>query len=138
MENNTIISQSTTFVDLVRKGIVSKFSVLRKSKENGYPFITLLNKKNVANNVYFSKNAGTSLLDTFGEAADITAFLKTASVILTQNNEGEDRYKIIAGGEYVSASDALGLDLQTETNFDYKKFEAEFTPKEAQVLSTAE
>ena len=117
--------QATTFVNLVKRGIVKNYSVLRINA-SGYPFITLMGKQGVTN-LYFSKNASESVVDTFGEGSNITEFLKTASVILTKNEAGEERYKLTGSSEYVSAADALGISTVDESDFDYEKFKSEYT-----------
>ena len=123
--------QATSFINLAKKGVINNFSVLRTNNANGYPFITLMGKKGVTN-IYFSKNAGESVLDTFGEGNRITEFLKTANVILTKNANGEERYKIAGSGEYDSI-DALGITSSSEDNFDYAKFEEQFASQSVTV-----
>jgi len=116
--------QATTFINLVKRGIVKDYSILRMNA-SGYPFITLMGKKGVTN-LYFSKNASESIVHTFGEGGNITEFLKTASVILTKNDQGEERYKLTGSSEYISAADALGISTVDESDFDYEKFKSEF------------
>ncbi len=117
--------ETTTFVNLVRKGIVKSFSVLRVNS-SGYPFITLINSQNAVTNMYFSKAASQIVLNNFGEGEHVTAFLKEANVTLTQNEAGEERYKISTGGNYLSAADALGISSDSDESFDYAKFSQEF------------
>ena len=116
--------QATTFVNLVKRGIVKDYSILRINA-SGYPFITLMGKQGVTN-LYFSKNASESVVDTFGEGSNITEFLRNSSVILTKNEAGEERYKLTSSSEYVSAADALGISTVDESDFDYEKFKSEF------------
>ena len=117
--------ETTTFINLVRKGIIKSFSVLRVNS-SGYPYVTLINSKNAVTNMYFSKAASQLVLSNFGEGNHITAFLKEANVTLTQNEAGEERYKISSPGEYVSAADAFGISSEAEDAFDYAKFSQEF------------
>lgn len=115
------------FRTLVQKGIVRNYSVLRVNA-SGYPFVTILNKANRASNLYFSKNSSESVLDTFGEEADITEFLKTAQVVKTENANGETRYKLSSSGDYKSSSslaDAFGVQLE-QTDFDVNEFAKQF------------
>lgn len=121
------------FRTLVQKGLVRNYSVVRINT-SGYPFVTILNKANRASNLYFSKNSSESIIDTFGEGADITEFLKTAQVVKTQNADGEVRYKLSSSGDYKSNSslaDAFGVQLE-EQNFNLQEFAKQF---ETQTIS---
>ena len=67
-----------------------------RSNTNNYPFITFINAKNEAENVYFSKKA--SSLVKAGEA--ITKdMLKTYQIGETHNEAGELRIKLISNSE---------------------------------------
>lgn len=119
--------QVIDFKTLVQKGLIRNYSVLRINT-SGYPFVTILNKANRANNLYFSKNSAQSVLDTFGEGQDITEFLKTAQVVKTTNQDGEVRYKLSSSGDYKSNSsiaDAFGVQLE-EQDFDIEEFAKQF------------
>jgi hypothetical protein len=117
--------QGTTFVNLVKRGIVKGYGTL-KVNASGYPFITLLTKNSKSTNIYFSKKSSESIVDTFGEGGDITDFLRKANVVLTLNEKGEERYKLTGNSEYTSAADALGVVVEDESDFDYSRFEKEF------------
>ena len=117
----------TSFRSLVQKGIIKTISTLRVNS-SGYPFVTLLNKQNRAMNLYFGKNSSQTVVDTFGEGSNIIEFLKNAQVIMTENANGEIRYKISTSGNYESASavaDAFGVEVE-EINFDFNKFAKQF------------
>ena len=119
--------QSTSFKTLIQKGIVKTISNLRVNA-NGYPFITLLNKQNRAANLYFGKNSSQAVLDTFGEGSSVIELLKDAQVILTENANGEVRYKISTASNYASESslaDAFGLQV-AESDFDFAQFAKQF------------
>jgi hypothetical protein len=118
--------QSTSFKSLVQKGLVKTISTLRLNS-NGYPFITLLNKQNRAANLYFGKNSSQSVLDTFGEGANVIELLKHAQVVMTENANGEVRYKISTSGNYeseASIADAFGVEV--ESDFDFAEFAKQF------------
>lgn len=115
------------FRTLVQKGLVRNYSVLRINA-SGYPFVTILNKANRASNLYFSKNSSASVIDTFGEGADITEFLKAAQVVKTVNAENEVRYKLSSSGDYKSSNslaETFGVQLE-EQNFNLEEFAKQF------------
>lgn len=115
------------FKTLIKKGLVKNYSLLRVNT-TGYPFVTVLNRANRASNLYFSKNSSQNVLDTFGEGADVTEFLKTAQVVKTANADGDVRYKLSSSGDYKSNSsiaDAFGIELE-EQEFNLQEFAAQF------------
>ena len=120
--------QSTNFKTLIQKGIVKTISKLRVNA-NGYPYITLLNKQNRAANLYFSKNSSQGVIDTFGEGSNVLELLKNAQVVLTENADGESRYKISLSGNYESQTALaaiFGVELEDASDFDFAEFAKQF------------
>ena len=77
------------------QGFVSCVKAVR-TNSNGYPYITFINDENVAENIYFSKNASKLV-----EAGDTIAkgFFAPFMAAKTTNAEGQKRWKIISQGE---------------------------------------
>lgn len=71
---------------------------------NGYPFITFINAKNEAENVYFSKKAAVGV-----SAGQVLTpeLLKGYQIGYTSNEAGEERVKLISNSERVNISDLL-------------------------------
>jgi hypothetical protein len=65
---------------------------------NGYPFITFINEKNEAENIYFSKSAAEQVAE--GTPVD-KALLSRHQIGITTNAEGEERIKLISNSERV-------------------------------------
>lgn len=63
---------------------------------NGYPYITFVDEKNVATNIYFSKNA--SKLVAEGQAIE-KGFFNPFRIAETTNALGEKRIKLVGMGE---------------------------------------
>jgi len=120
--------QTIEFKRLFKAANLKNFSVLRVNT-NGYPFVTVMNANNRATNLYFSKNASGLVLDTFGEGKSVKNYLQSASVVKTENEAGEMRYKITSQGEYETFED-----VETEIDFDLALFAKEF---ESQTVTTA-
>jgi hypothetical protein len=77
------------------KGIVSITPKVR-ANTNGFPYVTMINGNNEAENVYFSKAAATKV------AADMpvtTDMLKAHQIGVTHNEAGEERIKLISNSE---------------------------------------
>lgn len=75
-----------------------------RANTNGYPFVTLINDKNEAENLYFSKSA--SELLKAGDAI-VKGFFSQFQVADTINAEGEARVKLISNSERVSIGELL-------------------------------
>jgi len=77
------------------QGFVSCVKAVR-TNSNTYPYITFLTADNVAENVYFSKNASKLV-----GAGDVIAkgFFTPFMAAETTNAEGEKRWKIVSQGE---------------------------------------
>ena len=58
--------------------------------DNGYPYVTFINKDNEATNVYFSINAA----GTVEENQDIREIAKDLQIVYVKNAAGEDRIKL--------------------------------------------
>lgn len=82
------------------KGFESVAPKVRVNK-NGYPYLTFIDKDNVAENIYFSKNG--AALVTEGQTVDKT-LLDQFQVGETTNGTGEVRMKLITNSERVSLS----------------------------------
>ncbi len=81
-------------------------SVVPKIRVNthGYPFVTLINKENKAENIYFSKSASASLK---ADEAITKGFFDKYQVADTVNAQGEARVKFIGNSERVSIEELL-------------------------------
>lgn len=119
--------QSISLIQLVKKGIVSNISELRKNS-NGYLFITLLSG-NKAQNVYFGKNTSQKVSDNFEVGAKILPFLKECNIVKTENAEGEVRFKLSHSTSAYSSEFELmsefGLD-EIATDFPVEEFSKQF------------
>lgn len=72
---------------------------------NGYPFITFIDKDNVAENVYFSKRASQAV----AAGTPVTKeMLAVYQIGITTNEQGEERIKLITNSDRVELSDLLG------------------------------
>lgn len=85
------------------KGFVQIASSVRKNT-NGYPFVTFINKENVAENVYFSKRASGAVTENAPVTKDM---LKALQVALVKNEAGEERIKLISNSERLELSALL-------------------------------
>ena len=118
--------------NLIKSKEVVGVSHLRQN-ENGYPFVTILNRDKKAMNLYFGKNTAQKVIDNFELGTDLVAngFLKEAQVVQTDNEKGETRFKLsVSQGEYSSVSsleDMFGL--ENETEFSLKLFREGFASK---------
>ena len=68
---------------------IAQISAVR-ANQNGYPFLTLINKDKEADNIYFSKNAASKI--ELGQPANL--FAKQLFIVQTQNEAGESRTKL--------------------------------------------
>lgn len=72
--------------------------------ENGYPYITFIDAKNIAENIYFSKSASQAV--TAGTPVD-KAMLSVYQIGVTTNAAGEERIKLISNSDRVDLSSLL-------------------------------
>lgn len=123
--------------ELVKRGVVRNLSVLRENT-NGYPFITLLNKKGEAQNIYFGQKSAVLIKDNFEVGQSVVAALKDATVIKSTNAEGETRYKLSLPNPTSKYStdtelmDVFGIE-EVETEFSVAAFEKQFSAQPALV-----
>ena len=89
------LSSITVQAFMQSRGFVSVVRTVKENK-NGYPFVTFIDAANVAENIYFSKNA--SALVTAGTEI-ARGFFTPFMVAETTNAEGEKRMKLVAQGE---------------------------------------
>jgi hypothetical protein len=75
---------------------ISVVKIVRVSVENKYPYITFMNSKNIATNIYFSRNAGklVSEGDTIAKG-----FFNPFAIAETINKDGVSIMKLVAQGE---------------------------------------
>jgi adenylylsulfate kinase-like enzyme len=85
------------------KGIISIVPRIRENS-NQYPYVTLINGDNEAENVYFSKEA--SKLVAAGEPI-LKGFFDKYQVGYVTNELGEERIKFISNSARVSIADIL-------------------------------
>ena len=122
--------------DLVKQGGVRTISVLRENT-NGYPFVTFLNSKGEAQNVYFGQKSAVLIKDNFEVEKPVIQALKEATVIKTKNAEGEIRYKLSLPNptsKYstdVELMDIFGIE-ELENDFSVEEFKKQYT---AQVVN---
>lgn len=83
------------------RGFISVADSIRVN-ENGYPFVTFVDDKNVAENVYFSKEAGNSIVA--GQVIDGDT-LKGFQIGYTMNEAGEERIKLISNSKRILLTD---------------------------------
>jgi len=74
-----------------------------RENNNGYPYITFIDSKNVAENIYFSKSQSANVAEGMLVTPSILRDLRVASVF---NVNGEERTKLCGAGE----SQRLSLD----------------------------
>jgi len=98
-QNNLVVSTIKDFAAL--KGFSSVAPTVRVNT-NGYPFITFIDEKNVAENIYFSKAASAKV--DVGMPVD-KALLAQHQIAITKNEAGEDRIKLISNSERIALSD---------------------------------
>ena len=82
----------------VQKGFTTVAPSVRVNT-NGYPFITFIDDKNVAENVYFSKAAAAKV--DAGQVVD-KALMSQHQIALTRNEAGEERVKLISNSERIA------------------------------------
>jgi len=125
--------QSITIKNLYQQGIFDGVSVLRQNV-SGYPYITLLKDgdKTKSTNLYFSRKSSALVMDNFEVGSPVSKILGQASVVLTENENKEKRFKISLseqGTDYESAAsleDVFGI-REKNINFDIELFKKEFT-----------
>lgn len=133
MEENTTKTQikTMTLASLWKKGHVTGFSKLR-TNSNNYFFLTLFSGDKVTN-LYFSK-AMAKFLDEqgFEKGEDLIerGVLNTAEVVVTENENKEQRFKISlpsSNNEYSSrASAEAAFGTQEKSEFPLQDFLQEF------------
>ena len=134
MEENTTTKtqiKTMTLANLWKKGHITGFSKLR-TNSNNYPFLTLFNGDKVTN-LYFSKAMATFLTEQgFEKGEDLIArgVLSTAEVVVTENTNGDQRFKIAlpsTSNEYSSrASAEAAFGVQEQSEFPLQDFLKEF------------
>jgi hypothetical protein len=75
---------------------VSVVKIVRVSVENKYPYITFMNSKNIATNIYFSRNAGKLVAE--GEII-AKGFFNPFRIAETINKDGIAIMKLVSMGE---------------------------------------
>ncbi len=83
---------------------ITQVSPVVRENVNGYPYITFINKDNVAENIYFSK-AGAKAVSS-GSVVD-KALLQGFQIGLVKNEAGEDRVKLISNSDRIELMDLL-------------------------------
>lgn len=74
-----------------QKGITGYVPVVREN-ENGYPYITFMNKENKAENIYFSKNTSKGV----ALGMPVTkSMMSNYQIGITTNAKGEERVKLV-------------------------------------------
>ena len=123
--------KKTTVRELVKRNIISGISTLRMN-QNNYPYVTLLNKKGEAHNLYFGKKTSEVVSGTFSKGDQVVDFLVDAEVIETKNEKGEIRYKLSKStSDYLSEQSLLDkFNLSDkDSSFSFEIVTKEFTPK---------
>ncbi len=93
---------------------------------NGYGFVTILNDKRKAANLYFTKDLSPKVIDTFGVGNNLPKeFVENLIVIASENNDGEQRFKLYdnSDSKYTSLSDMFGA---IDKNFPMEDFKREW------------
>lgn len=86
-----------------KKAFVQIVPVVRVNT-SGYPYVTFVDAKNVAENIYFSKAASKAVAA--GTPVD-KAMLTVYQIGITTNAAGEERIKLITNSERVDISSLL-------------------------------
>lgn len=89
---NALVTESVQ--DFMQKNGLSVHNAVR-TNANGYPYLTFINKENVAENVYFAK---TISADYKKDQAVVKGFFTGLQIGYTTNEAGEERTKIIPIG----------------------------------------
>lgn len=84
------------------KGFVQVAPTVRVNT-NGYPFVTFINSKNEAENIYLSKKAAEGV----NAGTPVGDILKSHQIGHTKNEAGEARVKLISNSERLSLADLL-------------------------------
>lgn len=134
MEENTTTKtqiKTMTLASLWKEGHVTAFSKLRFNSNN-YPFLTLFSGNKVTN-LYFSKAMATFMAEQgFEKDTDLISLgvLNTAEVVVTENENKEQRFKISlpsSNNEYSSrASAEAAFGTQEKSEFPLQDFLQEF------------
>lgn len=128
MEKNSI--KSTSLLSLAKGGHVRNISAVRVNA-NGYKYITFLNGKGGATNVYLGRKTS----EMFEEGDIINAEMaQDAVVVLATNEAGEERLKfsINTGGTYSDVTALFGVSGDQEVITVLK---AAYSTREAAVES---
>ena len=97
--SNPTITKSVR--DFVRDNQIASISNTVRVNVNGYPYVTFINQKNEAENIYFSKNAG----QTVREGQEIKkGFFENLCIKTIYNEAGEERLKLSLVGESTRTS----------------------------------
>ena len=80
---------------MIAQGFVSIVKTVR-ANANQYPYVTFINAKNVAENIYFSKRASVAVTE--GEEIG-KGWLDKFQIAITTNAVGEPRTKLVSKGE---------------------------------------
>lgn len=73
-----------------------------RTNVNKYPFVTFINKDNVAENIYFSKQSAKNVTE--GQAVT-KELLTTHQIAIVKNANNEERVKLIGNTERVTLTD---------------------------------
>lgn len=100
----TVTLKTSTVAEMFKaKGITQVIPKVRVNS-SGYPYVTCIDKDNVAENVYFSK--ASSPLVSEGQVI-AKGFFDKLQVGYTTNSAGEARIKFISNSDRVSVMDIL-------------------------------
>lgn len=102
--NTHITMEVQTIKEFVKSQGFTQIASHVRVNTNGYPFVTFIKADNVAENIYFSKNA--ALLVDKG-AAVTKELLSGFQIGATENAAGEVRIKLISNSERLSLDSLL-------------------------------
>ncbi len=103
MQNSTVLNTQSVKDFVKSKGFQSVAPTIR-ANTNGYPYITFIDDKNVAENVYFSKNGAKMV----GAGEPITKeLISKFQVADCKNAAGEVRTKLVSNTERINILDLL-------------------------------
>ena len=86
-----------------QKGFVQLVPSVRVNM-NGYPFVTFIDGDNKSENIYFSKKAAQGV--TAGTPVS-KEMIGNYQIAITENEEGEERIKLISNSDRVNIADLL-------------------------------
>lgn len=93
VENTAAVTTAPTIMsiaDFCKSRKLTEIVPKVRMNANGYPYVTFINADNVAENIYFTKNAS----GTVEEDMDLRIIAKDLQIVFVVNSDGEERVKL--------------------------------------------